>query len=413
MRTNLNPLMYRNTKPLDWLKTTPGTYPLILQPGQYNFTLCGAGGAGGTNSAPSNAGYFGTGGGGGNGSYVSQILDLPYGASLTITVPAGGLTFANGGNGGAAGVAPWAGSSWGGAGGGGGMPAVIQVSTNVPAFFWGDGLYTYLTDNDRVYDKNGNLLSDWSVVWVTDPDFALDNRPTFTRKSDNYVYTPIEFANDTLPFMQYIYANGGGGGGGAGGGGGVGRNVSGAGGGGGGGYYYFDATTSQITSVPGKAGAPGGNGAGTAGNPQFPKLYSGAGGNGAGASGGGASGGGGHNGWNSGSAYAGGGGGGAPGSPTAHGGGYGTAITVGATGSNYSPTGSPSINPDGEEVPEGFGAGGNTNQNGYPGWVRVIQIPKPKSVQDLGLVTESISTIRDNGLVPETVDAIQDMGGIK
>lgn len=421
MRTNLNPFMYINRKPLDWLETIPGTYPLILQPGQYQFALCGGGGAGGTGGGTSSE-AGGNGGGGGNGDYVLINENLPYGASLIITVPTGGLTYANGGNGGGGG----GGDTVGGTGGGGGAPAIVKILTNSQAFYWENGLYTYSNDgsDNRVYDKNGEVLTDWSVVWSLTPDF-VGLKPTFSRQSDGYVYVPTGYSLTTLPYVQYLFANGGGGGGGGGAGSAHGRYKWGSGGGGGGGYYYFNAENLQTISVPGKTGASGGtrHGAGkngVSGNQQFPSLASGKGsagdegGGGGGASGGGASGGGGGASRNDASGRAGAGGGGAPGSPTAHGGyrGQGGTYTAG-NGTNPDKSGTPSINPDGESVSGGFGAGGNMNENGFPGWVRIIQIRKPKQIQDLGLVTESVSTIRDNGLTTETVDTIQDLGGIK
>lgn len=382
MRTSLNPLMHKDRKPFDWLETIPGVYSLILQPGQYKFDLCGGGGAGGA-AGGTRVLAGGAGGGGGNGDFTSETIDLPAGASVTITVPTGGLTYVNGGNGGAGA----SGFAWGGSGGGGGNPAIIKIETNVDAYDWGSGLYTYDTRGTTVYDKSGNILPDWSVVWILSPDFPGAIKPTFTRTSDEYVYQPTGYSIVILPFAQYIFANGGGGGGGGGGGqSGSGYAGVGSGGGGGGGYYRYDITTNNTISVPGASGAAGGSNnrpQGGAGNPVFAvngghggegghyknSYPGGAGGAGGGAGGGG---GGGDSGGHS-SSHVGGGGGGAPGDNKAHGGVHGGG-TDATSGTNPGTTGVPSVDPDGNTVSDGYGAGGNAGQNGYAGWVHITSI---------------------------------------
>lgn len=121
MRTSLNPLMYK-----DWsfskLYTEPGTYTLNLSAGTYQYIMRGAGGAGGNNDSSNNI----KGGAGGKGELSVGTFTIEENTLATIYVGEMGVTYANGGNGGARGdgtdapVNP-------GAGGGGGKPSYISV----------------------------------------------------------------------------------------------------------------------------------------------------------------------------------------------------------------------------------------------------------------------------------------------
>jgi len=415
--------MWAQRAKLDWVQTNAGTYSLLLQPGSYKISLCGAGGAGGGHGYEGGNGVAagGKGGGGGNGTINTQIINLVAGAQVTITVPPTSAPYVLGGNGGPGGsggmrnspgvdggggngaVVHGARAGSGGAGGGGGKPAIVKLNTRQRAYGWGLGLYTFKRDATGavVYDENGKRLSNWTVSSNKgiDATTGQEDWPTFKR-SDGFSYKPESSAlrDATLPTTIVLYANGGGGGGGGGGGSSQNRYGSGGGGGGGGGWYYYEESTGQVVSVPGQSGAggapasdtmPGGGGnPGKAGRITFANVRSGAGGHGdyqntggEGASGGGASGGGGGAGASNESwAQGGGGGGGAGGDSNAHGGTGGLRIlqtgdsSNGGAASNPGVAGVLSLDPWGNVAWSGYyGSGGDQNLLGGAGWVRIQQ----------------------------------------
>ena len=125
MRTSLNPLMYK-----DWdfekFYGEPGTFTLNISPGTYRYVLRGAGGAGGNNDSAN----VRQGGAGGKGELTHGTFTITEATKVTIYVGAGGLTYANGGNGGIKGDNTDA-PRKAGNGGGGGTPTYILVGQNI------------------------------------------------------------------------------------------------------------------------------------------------------------------------------------------------------------------------------------------------------------------------------------------
>jgi hypothetical protein len=292
-----------------------------------------------------------------------------------------------------------------------------MYKTIQPSYCWiTDEIYTRtadITTSSALYDKNGNRSETWTITSVTAVETGADvvfhnsvSGDSTTVNSTNAVST-----NSTLPI--YLFSLGGGGGGGGGGGCRNGRYNGGGAGGAGGGYYRF--IDGLIEDVPGKDGRNGaskyagiGASAGLQGNiTDFPTLASGAGttgddwGGAGGNTGGGASGGGGGAGGNHGSAGGAAGGGGAPGDLDAGGGAGGTGNRTAASGTNHHII--PTAVTDWYGNDTIYGRGGETNQNGNPGWVFITKIKtydldansSNNKVYDYGTLTESAKETKD------------------
>ena len=123
--------MYRVAWKNDVLVTTPGTSTIKVPKGIYEIVVRGAGGSGGTSSNV-NAGA------GGKGKLTRSVITVQNSTFGTINVGSGGLTKANGGNGGAQGdgtdapVNP-------GPGGGGGHASTFIIDTTIVGANGGGG----------------------------------------------------------------------------------------------------------------------------------------------------------------------------------------------------------------------------------------------------------------------------------
>lgn len=108
----------------DTLYSVPGTYSMLLLPGNYQFICRGAGGAGGDYVQTYNSGA------GGKGDLVVHNVLLVEPTEVTIYVGSGGLPLAEGGNGGEKGDHTDA-TNQPEDGGGGGYPSYIKVGNTV------------------------------------------------------------------------------------------------------------------------------------------------------------------------------------------------------------------------------------------------------------------------------------------
>ncbi|MBQ9540581.1 MAG: hypothetical protein IJU89_04125, partial [Alphaproteobacteria bacterium] len=191
MKTPLNPLMFgAGIKEL--LVTQPGVSTVKLYPGKYLFTMCGGGGAGGTISTAARSG--GNGGAGAHGELTSETVILTRTTIVTINVGTGGLTYANGGNGGYSDGSSVGGSYSsnyiGGFGGGGGMPTYIMFDAQTASqsyFGWkfppvSTGVYRGQTKRYYVtYDDPQTLyISDTPMAYTWGNGFELVNGNTYT-----------------------------------------------------------------------------------------------------------------------------------------------------------------------------------------------------------------------------------------
>lgn len=106
------------------LYTEPGTYSILLTPGDYQFVVRGAGGAGGDYVQTYNSGA------GGKGDLQEYTVHLYEPTIVTVYVGSGGLPLAEGGNGGEKGDYTDA-TNQPEDGGGGGYPSYIKVGNTV------------------------------------------------------------------------------------------------------------------------------------------------------------------------------------------------------------------------------------------------------------------------------------------
>lgn len=122
----------------DQLFDTTGEYSLMVPAGNYKITVCGGGGGGGAKGA--NCSRDNTEGGAGGAGAPGETSEMRFTfikpIELQIVVGQGGQSVANGGNGGAARTG---GLGAGGAGGGGGRPSYVTANNNLLLFADGGG----------------------------------------------------------------------------------------------------------------------------------------------------------------------------------------------------------------------------------------------------------------------------------
>lgn len=197
------------TKFRDRLYTVPGVYTMAIPRGYYQVVVRGGGGAGGDGATQSSGTRYlpqGTGGAGGKGQIDDATFVLTQAVNATIQVGAGGLTYANGGNGGAPGDSD---KAQGGAGGGGGHASYLMMDTevaDVPYYGWAtqpvsSGIYegptttfyiTYNNDNPQLaYISSTRLDGDYG-------SFVLINGQTYTNNQQLYYYSDSSTLEATI-----------------------------------------------------------------------------------------------------------------------------------------------------------------------------------------------------------------------
>lgn len=344
---------------LEFLWKERGTYSVLLPAGTYYTYIHGGGGAGGNTAAATSLGASGTGGAGGKGDFITSSFVLADESVVSVYVGPGGLTYNNGGNGGAQGTAHDSETS--AAGGGGGYPSYVKTPTQIivaPGGGGGGGGAASGQKSGRYSNSgcggggggyyrpvvDGTSISIVSVPGKTGAPAGGDDDGSGSSGT----------TGNTIDFPT-VYSGSGGDGG------------------------YYDGVRGHGGAMAYGGGASGAGGGAGAGN---------------------------HT-----SSRGGGGGGGAGGSLDASGGGRGMGYRDGKDGFNFHTTPTKTINYLNQVMSNGWGIGGTTNMNGADGWVYIAAGEAVSETISLGAIGDT-PTEWALGSITEEVSEIKDCGNI-